>query len=292
MARASSRASDTLTWHPLGGVSPQDLSDARQKIHRAAQWVARIAHSYYPSAEDDSHSALIFHPPSGAAGLAPVNGGDGEVIPALIFPEMALALSHDTQGRIIGLRDLNEVERAEAVRAGLTAVGLDVSAFRAKLPYEDEIPQTDDAAPDVLEAVELTRYYANFSTCLDDLSDRHRCISPTRLWPHHFDLARLVALDDGPQTEDSRSIGIGLAPDDAAYDQPYLYIAPWPPGALPPDGKKPTPPAGLRWHRGTFTALVATAEEMMLGEQGRAQVDAAIDAGVALCRALLLETRP
>ncbi len=278
-----------LEWQPLGAIRPQDLGDARRKLHRAVQWVARMARSYYPPAEDDSHTALSFHGPSGAAGLPPAAGADGEVIPAFIFPEMAVALSHEAKGLVLGLRGMNELERAEAVRDALATVGLDPARFQTGLPYANEIEAVEDEGPDAAEAVELTRYYANLSACLEELSDRHRCISPVRLWPHHFDVARLIALDDNPAVEDARSIGVGLAPDGGAFDQPYLYVAPWPPSALPASVSLPTPPAGLRWNTAGFTALVAPADTLMLGEQGRARVDAAVDQGVALCRSLLVE---
>lgn len=282
----------TLDWQPLGAVAPAALGDARRRLHRAVQWVARMARSYYPPAEDDSHTALRFHGPSGAAGLPPTMGAHGEVIPAFIFPEMAVALSHETKGLVLGLRGMNEVERAEAVRDALATVGLDPARYDTALPYADEIEAADDDGPDPAEAVELTRCYANIAACLDDLSGRHRCISPTQLWPHHFDLARLIALDDNPSAEDARSIGVGLAPDDRRIDQPYLYIAPWPPSVVPGDATRPAAPAGLTWRTEGFTALVAPAEALMLGDGARARVEAAIDQGVAVCRALLVEASP
>lgn len=291
-ANARAPSAPTETWHTLGAVAPRDLKPVREKLHRGVQWLARIARSYYPPEDDDSHTALTFHGPSAAAGLPEMRGPKGPVIPVYIVPEMAVALSHESEGLILGLRDLTEAERLAALLQALERVGLDADQLDVTLPYEAELPTPDDGPPDAPAAVELTRYYANFALCLQQLDQRVRCVSPVRLWPHHFDLARLIALDDGPQHEDSRSIGVGLAPDDGAYDQPYLYIAPWPPGALPADHALPPAPAGLRWHTGDFTALVAAAEEIMLGEGARDRVDAAIDAGVALCRRLLLETTP
>ncbi|MCG8443197.1 MAG: hypothetical protein MI723_15445 [Caulobacterales bacterium] len=278
-----------MAWLELGAVPPRALSEAREKLHRAAQWLARMARSYYPPADDDSHTALAFHGPSGAAGLPAIAGGRGDVIPSFIFPEMALALSHDAAGCILGLADMDEAARERAVRDALAEVGLDPARLVLELPYADEVPSAPDSAPDTEQAVELTRYYANMEACLTELSGRFACISPVRLWPHHFDLARLISLDDAADPEAARSIGVGLAPDDSAYDQPYLYIAPWPPNLA--TDRLPAP-AGLRWHQGDFTALVATAEEIMLGPDARARVDAAIDAGVELCRHMLTEARP
>ena len=271
-----------MSWSPLGAIPPRELSDTRKKLHRASQWLARIARSYYPEADDDSHTALTLHPPSGAAGLPEVEGEKGPVIPAFILPEMALALSHETDGLILGLRDMDEGEREANVRKALETVGLDPARLQLDLPYTGELPATGDAAPDPADAVELTRYYANMWSVLDGLSAPR--ISPIRLWPHHFDLARLIALDEGGG-EEARSVGVGLAPDDGAYNQPYLYIAPWPPAAIT---DRPAPPEGLKWHTDGFLALVATAEEVLVGEDASERVSRAVDEGVRLCRDLLM----
>ncbi len=58
---------------------------------------------------------------------------------------------------------------------------------------------------------------------------------PVRCWPHHFDIATYVGLEDGDY-ETARGIGVGLSPGDEAYDQPYFYVNPWPhldPAGLP-----------------------------------------------------------
>ena len=66
-----------------------------------------------------------------------------------------------------------------------------------------------------------------------------------RCWPHHFDIAALLRLDDG-RGEDARSVGVGMTPGDASYDRPYWYVTPWPYPAS--TSELPALPSGGVWH--------------------------------------------
>ena len=276
-----------MAWRTLGAVSPRDLSATRKRLHRSVQWLARIARSYYSPVDDDSHTALAFDPEGGSTALPPIDGASGSVTPSFIFKEMALSFEHGANGLVQAMGGLDEPSRERAVRSALSSVGLTPDRLSLELPYADEVPDTDDAAPSAGHAEELVSYYANIHECLAELTDVVGSVSPTRLWPHHFDMVRLITLDDHGDPEERRSIGVGLAPDDSAYDQPYLYIAPWPPALVT---SPPPAPTGLRWHREGFTALVATADKIMLGPDAETRVRTAITESVALCRALLRET--
>jgi hypothetical protein len=85
-------------------------------------------------------------------------------------------------------------------------------------------------------------------------------------WPHHFDIATLVSLEEGSPAN-ARSIGVGASPGDQYYDQPYFYISPWPRF----DGEKlPDPPAPGRWHTEGFFGAVLTGEEILaMKDRGR-----------------------
>ena len=84
----------------------------------------------------------------------------------------------------------------------------------------------------------------------------------------------LVRFDEGAG-EASRSIGIGFSPGDEYYQEPYLYVSPYP---VP---KNPTPPAlpsGGHWHTKDFFGAVATAQEFLAPPDPRAAVLMIIDA--------------
>ena len=83
--------------------------------------------------------------------------------------------------------------------------------------------------------------------------------SPVRCWPHHFDIATYVGLESG-DFETARGVGVGLAPGDESYEQPYFYINPWP--HLSKDDLPQLPLPG-HWHSEGFVGAIATGEEVL-----------------------------
>jgi hypothetical protein len=95
-----------------------------------------------------------------------------------------------------------------------------------------------------------------------------------RCWPHHFDIALLVRLDEGGG-EEARSIGIGFSPGDEYYQEPYFYISPYP---SPKNPTLPTLPPGGHLHTRDFFAAVGTAREFLELPDPHAAVMVVIDA--------------
>lgn len=80
----------------------------------------------------------------------------------------------------------------------------------------------------------------------------HPRASAVRVWPHHFDIATLITLDDG-DAERARSVGVGLSPGDGGIPQPYFYVTPWP---YPESKFGPKLPWNGYWHsKGWFGAV-------------------------------------
>jgi len=78
--------------------------------------------------------------------------------------------------------------------------------------------------------------------------------SPVRCWPHHFDIATLVALDSSSTPgQFSRSIGVGLSPGDGSYSGGYWYATPWP---YPAVSAWPPLAAGGVWHQAGWVGAV------------------------------------
>ncbi len=80
-----------------------------------------------------------------------------------------------------------------------------------------------------------------------------------RCWPHHFDIATYVQLEEG-NFESAKGIGIGMSPGDESYDQPYFYINPWP--HMDPQ-KLPDAPVPGHWHTQDFVGAIATGGEVL-----------------------------
>jgi hypothetical protein len=118
------------------------------------------------------------------------------------------------------------------------------------------------ANPDPEERAEVARWYADAVLFLDALHARVPGVSAPACWLHHFDLAVLIPLDPGADPEASPSIGIGLAPADAAYGAPYWYVNRWPEVALPDE----PPDGGGHWHSEGWTGAVLPAMRLAHGD--------------------------
>ncbi len=235
--------------------SPDALADARLFSHHAVQWPSRAARANLLVATDDSHSNLGWDSALGALVSHPLGGAKD---PQLGFRFADGALLWLTQGilratlSLAGRRSREAVDWCDAL---LKSAGL--APLRAGvMPYE--LPAVDLAA--LGRSLDLSALQG-----LGDRYDRtHQALialvaaqGPTvhaapepRCWPHHFDLATLLALEPG-DPETAPSIGVGLSPGDGSIPEPYLYCTPW-----PTPGELPDAPEGWHWHQEGFTALV------------------------------------
>jgi hypothetical protein len=107
--------------------------------------------------------------------------------------------------------------------------------------------------------------------------------SAVRCWPHHFDIATLLALD--PPTTPSnvaRTIGAGLSPGDAGSPGGYWYVTPWP---YPVVSEPPPLAAGGAWHRTGWFGAVLPLSHPDAGDE--ASNSAFLASAVAACHELL-----
>ncbi len=275
-----------------GRFPPTGLIDARKELHHALQVVAAAARSYAPERPDDAHSNLGWHAACDALVTRPLGEDDAPRV-ALRFDRRALAVV-DADGTCAELTLAGRVrtELAGWVRTQLAVRDLDPAAYRHERPYEmPHHPVMDGARwlePNDVAAgtpEELGRWFALAAPALEEVAAREPGASPVRCWPHHFDLATLITLDEGEDPEDARSVGVGLSPGDETLEQPYLYVTPWPKPAS--DVALPALPAG-HWHTEGFTAAVLTGEELLAeSAEPPAALRAFLDAAVPAARGLL-----
>ena len=152
-----------------------------------------------------------------------------------------------------------------------------------KLPYTVPAP-TLSREPGLAA---LSRWYGAAAEVLEAVRAKHGDLKPgpgpVRCWPHHFDIAVLVRLEEGA-AESVRSIGVGCAPGDESYPEPYFYVSPYP---APKNATLPALPPGGRWHTKDFFAGMATAQEFLALPDPRAAVVAVIDAAFGAGRGWL-----
>lgn len=235
------------------------FGEARAQAHWAAQWLARAARANLPPAPDDSHSSLAWDEARYAVLSQPLPGGVRIGLNISAF-ELFVAGTDER----FALRGAADADAGAWLDALLVKRGLK-RANAATLPYEVE--RVSYLNVDSAEMARLSRWFSAAAVALEALRGRlyavHPGPGPVRLWPHHFDIATLVALEEG-DAEFARSIGVGLSPGDVHYAQPYAYASPWP---RPDAAALGEPPRGGHWHTQDFVAAVATADELApLGE--------------------------
>ena len=281
-----------MSWQRLGAVDPARLAGARIQAHWAAQVLSAAGETLLPHVPDTSHTAMSWD----AARAALV----GREIPgpapcrfALRVADLTLLLRDPGGGTLdafaLAGRTLQEgyawLARAVGARLGspldgpLSRASWDLPAH----PVADGRPFA--AAP--AETTELARWFANAALALGRLASATAGASPVRCWPHHFDLATLVVLRPGSDSEDAHTIGVGFSPGDAYYAEPYWYVTPYPHAEEP---ELPALAGGGAWHTQDFLGAVLPGSRLVSAGGADAQERRTrefLDSAVRACRALV-----
>jgi hypothetical protein len=258
----------------LRNHAPTTLGAARSLAHRAVQWTARAAWANLEPAPDDSHSSLSWDAEMAALLSQPLGGGVRVGLRVAVYE---LVFTTKSRCDALPLSGKPDAEVGSWLDGKLAAEGLK-PASAVKLPYELPSTMFARAADEALRFPAIALWFAAAAEALEDLRKKYRRYKPgpgpVRCWPHHFDIAILVALEKGP-AESARSIGIGVSPGDGYYAQPYLYVSPYPKPNT--DNLPPLPPGG-RWHTKDFFGAVATGIDLLALPDPRAGFDKIVDA--------------
>lgn len=263
-------------WQPLARSSAHALTDARLQLHHAAQLVAGVGISYLPRVDDDSHTnmewiatALASH----VVGERPIRVG---IRP---HPFALVVIAGDADLAVFALHGATIADAVRWLRGQLGDVGLDPARYTLAKHYTiPPHPVADGVAFDAVDDAafdQLRRWYDNADALLRQIAaDRQG--SPVRCWPHHFDIATLLTVS--PRT----TIGVGLAPGDASYDEPYWYVNVYPPPANVASLTTARLLCGGTWHTDQWLGAVLPGSRLVDDEQ-REQVmsflSSAIEAG-------------
>ena len=250
-----------MTWERTGSIDPRALVDARLQLHWVAQAVAGVGRTLHQPRADDSHTSFTWVPALDALVQEPVDGVTCGIRP------------RDLTVIVIG---------ATASKLALHRRTLDDAFAFLESQFGQMLKRPDVELPDHMVArggrfdadmthlAELSRYYSDAALLLEDLGS-------VRCWPHHFDIATLIALGEG------RTIGVGLSPGDAAFPEPYYYVTPWP----YPDASTLRSLQHGRWNTIGWTGAVLTATEFAQVDEQEAMVRAFITDAMAQCREAL-----
>ena len=284
-------------WEALPHRKPGELTDARLQAHWAVQPIDLVGRQRVPPQDDWGHLAMTWLDP-----LELLAGGftQGGVRVALRVRDLCLAVL-DADDRLEWSLELDGRTLAEArewlqgVLAEEGEVSPEWGPFREDLPAhpvaQGEAFRRDEAA----HFQELSRWFGNCARIFQVVADNTLGAAPLRCWPHHFDLATLITLDaDEPDEDKARSINVGLSPGDGSYDEPYLYVTPWP---APPKVESEPLAGDGHWHTEGFTAAVLPAHRLPdaaedddpdhHAQEQAEQVLAFLRSAMAACRGLL-----
>ncbi|NER78696.1 MAG: hypothetical protein F6K42_03785 [Leptolyngbya sp. SIO1D8] len=228
---------ESAAWRPVGAVDPLTLVEARNQAHHALQLPAMAATVFVPFREDYSHlnfgwvdrfSAFTSHD-------IPTTSGTVQFGIRLADLTLLLLVDNDIQSMCPMHGKTNSDAKAWLL-AEAEKLGLDGEKFTAashsKIPAH---PVADGALYDVAAhaqaMAEFCNYYGNANLILEAVRATYLNIHPgpneIRMWPHHFDIAVLVTLEEG-DPETAKAFGFGFEPGDSSCEQPYFYTYPWP----------------------------------------------------------------
>lgn len=262
-------------WEPIGQSPIERLVDARLELHHALQLVVSAAISHLPRVADDSHTNLGWHEESRAllTHELPVPGG---AVRVGIRPiDCTIVVRDERNGQVSDVplrgRTVADAERNLVERLG--QYGLDEMRWESRkhytIPHHDVATGARFAADAGGAHAELDRLFHNAHELASAVARETPGGAPPRCWPHHFDLATLIALP-ARGTKAAPTIGVGVEPGDETYAEPYVYVgpSPHPPvSALRPLG------AGGHWHTTGWVGAVLTRDALrsLDGDDSRSQ---------------------
>lgn len=245
----------TRSWLSLGARAPGALAAERLQLHYGAWVLASVAHSLLEHEDDDSHTNLGIEGPGELLATRHLRPGSAERC-GLRFEDLTLVwLRGDRQ---IAALPLPGASFADALAWADDVARRERGRGVQRREFPD-FPASELGAGgtfqrgDPVARAEIGRWYANGLAAFEELRAREARLSPSRVWPHHFDLGALLALGAGVSVE------LGLSPGDDSIAEPYFYCTPDP----EPVGSLPPLRGPGRWFTDGFTAVVLTGEELL-----------------------------
>lgn len=264
------------------GLSPQDsdkLIHARKQLHQATQLVSMAARSQLPEDPSDSHASLSWNPQTRELCTHEWTSGNHS-FHATIAPGACEVRLYQNE-EIIALHQPVQrfADAADWLRKSMTAAGLSTERLSTQLPYELPEGFGEDFRFEPVDSallLELEAWYDNAYLIIKNFADQDERSSEIRCWPHHFDIATLIQLEDTVDSEEAQSLGLGLSPGDGSYAEPYFYITPWP---YPQVKRSFLPKLGGNghWHTDGWVGSVLPASALVSQENRKDQARQAYD---------------
>jgi hypothetical protein len=273
------------------------LQKDKVQLHYAVKLLALVSALLRKSAPDFSHTALQWDDKLGFTTQTIATSGVLQPFRIAVDPILLnLSLLVDDQYlKSFSLGDRSLSEAYDWLRKVLIELGIPTETL-AKLTYLPSDSGEDLARGGTFTSQKLTSnltdYYAIASKLLQDIVSQEPDASPVHIWAHHFDIATLIsfpieneAKEDGSESEEGKSIGVGLSPGDSSYDEPYWYVTPYP----YPEDKTNLPELAANgfWHTEEWVGAILTASQFGEPKTSGEEIRAFLDSAIAACKKLL-----
>jgi len=247
-------------WQRLPEIPSERLWPARLQLHWALQPVAAIGKLLLPHRPDFSEQSFLWSERDQALCQVTVSGGAAFRAGLRLSPPGLLLLT-DAEETPRAL-PLSGVTLDDAYRwvsshaAGLLGRELPGPLERPEgLPDHPFVHGAPFDAADAPAFRALGQLFGDAQVALSTWAGERPEPPPVRCWPHHFDLATLLALEVAANGEVTRSVGLGLVPGDESRQEAYFYVTPWPAPKKKTD--LPPLPGGGAWNsEGWFGAVL------------------------------------
>jgi len=248
-----------VNWIKLDKINSGDIAPTREALHRAMQLVSAAPRSFLPPLEHDETASLHWNEKKRRL-ESQYFGPKLNVQSSIDFASFKIMLLvEEIVFDEISLHKKSFDQVKEWFRNTLYKIKLDPNQYVVDLPYTLPAFHSGLEAPfdyyDKNAFHSFSILYHNTNLMLNQISeDKIGKKLKVKVWPHHFDMAILHYLN----AEDS--VGLGLAPGDDYYAQPYFYVTPYP---YPPDHTiEETNPIVGHWHTEGFKALILTYDQL------------------------------
>ena len=217
-------------WKLLTLPFNEELNDALQQQHQAAQFPAMVGKYLIPQKADDSNTNMEYIPagelllgnemPNGLRVALQMTSLKLEILDKDGKPKKTISHIGKTKQRVF-----------DELKQSLLELGVNVTNFKNELHYEIPPYPLDKGAVFYIknesDFVENTNYRQNAKIVLNEIASEFKQKELIRIWPHHFDTGAFYVISKNEKGETAQTIGIGFAIPDTMVNEPYYYLSFW-----------------------------------------------------------------
>lgn len=218
------------TWEALTLPFNEDVHDALQQQHHAAQFIALAGRHLIPQQPDDSNTNMQYYSESDMLLGNPLANGYRLGLHLSDLELYMLDKDYFPTGRIPLIGKSRQQVFAE-LKQRLDESGIDASKLNDELHYEVPAHPVANGSAFEIKDIKLFKenalYRHNAEIVLNVIAADYPDAEPVHIWPHHYDTGTIIPLSYNDDGKLSRSLGLGWAIPDSMVNEPYYYLSLW-----------------------------------------------------------------